>query len=143
MHYFPCSGGPSAVSMKSSLGHITLNLCFCIRLGSARHVVHSVAFGPRNVSALFFLLGWAWCSFRKKPARTHYAELVFLHLVGSAGHIAHSGAFGCETLMHYFSCLGGKGLVSLKNVLGCVTLSFCFCIRWDLRVTLCIMVYET
>jgi hypothetical protein len=28
MHYFSCSGGPSAVSGKSTLGHVTSNLCF-------------------------------------------------------------------------------------------------------------------
>jgi hypothetical protein len=29
-HYFSCSGGPGGVSIKSVLGHIMLNLCFCI-----------------------------------------------------------------------------------------------------------------
>jgi hypothetical protein len=27
-HYFSCSGGPSAVFIKSALGHVTPNLCF-------------------------------------------------------------------------------------------------------------------
>jgi hypothetical protein len=27
---FSCSDGPGAVSTKSVLGHVTLNLCFCI-----------------------------------------------------------------------------------------------------------------
>jgi hypothetical protein len=31
MHYFSFSGGPDADTIKSALGHITLNLCFCIR----------------------------------------------------------------------------------------------------------------
>jgi hypothetical protein len=30
-HYFSCSGGPGAVSIKSVLRHVTPNLCFCIR----------------------------------------------------------------------------------------------------------------
>jgi hypothetical protein len=30
-HYFSCSGGPSAVSIKSVTGHVMPNLCFCIR----------------------------------------------------------------------------------------------------------------
>jgi hypothetical protein len=28
--------------------------------------------------------------FHKKHVRTHYAELLFLHLLGSAGHVKHS-----------------------------------------------------
>jgi hypothetical protein len=31
MHYFSCSVWPGAVSIKSVSGHVTLNLCFCIR----------------------------------------------------------------------------------------------------------------
>jgi hypothetical protein len=31
--------------IKSALGRVTLKLCFCIRGGSAGHVVHSVTFG--------------------------------------------------------------------------------------------------
>jgi hypothetical protein len=31
MHYFLCLGGPNAVSIKSALGHLLSNLCFCIR----------------------------------------------------------------------------------------------------------------
>jgi hypothetical protein len=29
-HYFSCSGGSEAVSLKGVLGHVTPNLCFCI-----------------------------------------------------------------------------------------------------------------
>jgi hypothetical protein len=31
VHYFSCSGGTSAVSIKSTSGHVMSNLCFCIR----------------------------------------------------------------------------------------------------------------
>jgi hypothetical protein len=31
MYYFLCSGGPVVDPIKSVLGHITMNLCFCIR----------------------------------------------------------------------------------------------------------------
>jgi hypothetical protein len=30
-HYFSCSGGTDLDSTKSVLGHVTPNLCFCIR----------------------------------------------------------------------------------------------------------------
>jgi hypothetical protein len=30
-HYFSYSGGTSAQSTKNASGHVTLNLCFCIR----------------------------------------------------------------------------------------------------------------
>jgi hypothetical protein len=30
-HYFLCSGWTGAVSIKSASGHVTLNLCFCIK----------------------------------------------------------------------------------------------------------------
>jgi hypothetical protein len=42
---------------------------------------------------------------------------------------------------HYISCLGGPGVVRVKNALGHITSNMCFCIRWDLRVTWCIPVY--
>jgi hypothetical protein len=48
----------------------------------------------RNTEVLFFMLGWAWCSFHKKRARTRYAELIFLHVVGSVSHVVVSGVCG-------------------------------------------------
>jgi hypothetical protein len=60
-------------------------------VGFAGHVVHSGAFGPRNVNVLFFMLGRSWYRFHKKHAGTRYAKLLFLHLLGSVGHVEHSG----------------------------------------------------
>jgi hypothetical protein len=41
---------------------------------------------------------------------------------------------------HYFSCSGGPGVVSIKRAPGHITLNLFFCIRWDLWVSLCILV---
>jgi hypothetical protein len=66
---------------------------------------------------------------------TRYVELVFLHQVACAGRVVYFGASGREMSMHYFSSLGGPGEVSIKSASVHVTLSLCFCILWDLRVT--------
>jgi hypothetical protein len=47
--------------------------------------VHSGALGPRNVGALFFMLGWDWNILHKKRVGTRYAELVFLQLKEGGG----------------------------------------------------------
>jgi hypothetical protein len=61
-------------------------------VGFARNVVHSGAFGARNVDALCFILRWDRDEFHKKHVGRCYAELVFLHTVGLAGHVVYSGA---------------------------------------------------
>jgi hypothetical protein len=95
-------------------------------VGSAYHVVHSSAFRPRNVDALFFLLGWAQYGSDKKRTGKRGSEPVFLHPVGSAGNVVHYGAFRREMLMHYFSLSGGPGVVSIKSAMGHVTSNLCF-----------------
>jgi hypothetical protein len=61
-------------------------------------VLHSGASGARNINALFFMLGWAWCSFRKMRVRACYAKLVFLHAMRSASHIVHSDVSGAQNI---------------------------------------------
>jgi hypothetical protein len=92
------------VSIKSSLGHVTLNLCLCIQW-DLRVTVYSSAFRALTVDELFCMVGWAGCGFHKKHARTRYAKLVFLHPVGYAGHIVHSCASGARNVDALFLML--------------------------------------
>jgi hypothetical protein len=68
--------GPVRIRQKS-IGTGNAGLVFYHPLGSAGHVVHSVASGARNIDVLFFIIGRAWCGFYKKHTGTRYSELVF------------------------------------------------------------------
>ncbi len=79
-HYFSCSAGPGAVSIKSVLRHYS-KLVFLRLVRSTDYVLHSGASEARNVDALYFMLRWDWYGFHKKHTRIRYAELVSLHAV--------------------------------------------------------------
>jgi hypothetical protein len=106
MHYFSCSGRPSAVPIKPAMGNVMLNLCFCIRCDM--WVTWRIPLCPgRETSPQYFsCLGGP--DFHKKYVGSHYTDLVFLHLMGYAGHIMHSGGSGCKTSMHYFHAWVGQ-----------------------------------
>jgi hypothetical protein len=57
IHYFSWSCGTDTYSRKCASGHVTPNLCFCIRWDPAGHMVHCGASRTRNVDAQLFLLG--------------------------------------------------------------------------------------
>jgi hypothetical protein len=114
---------------KKHTGTRYAELVFLHLVGSVGHVLDSDASATQNVIALFVKLGWDRFGFDKKCTGIRYAELVFLHPVASVGGVVHSDASRACILLHYFSCSGGPGVVSIKNPLGHVALILCFCIR--------------
>jgi hypothetical protein len=73
------------------------------------------------------MLGWAWCGFHKKHARTHNAKLVFFIQWDLWVSYCVLVCLGRETSsMHYFSCLSGTGTDSTESGLGHVTLNLYF-----------------
>jgi hypothetical protein len=62
-----------------------------------------VPMGCKNVSTLFFMLGWDLYGYNKMCARTCCTEVAFLHPVGSCIPLL----LGYQSSTHYFSCPGG------------------------------------
>jgi hypothetical protein len=112
----------------------------------AGNVVHSGKSDVQNIDTLIFVILWYRSRFQKKCAGTRYAELVFLHLVGSAGQEVHSVASDVRHVVALFFLLGWDRYRFQKNASRHITPHMCFCIRWDQRVMLCLVVllrYET
>jgi hypothetical protein len=91
----------------------------------------------KNVGILFFMVAWARCGVHKRHARTHYAELEFLHLEGAVGHVVHAVHPGRLMTTHDFSSSDGTGRDSMKSIAGNIMLNLCFCIHCYLRVMYC------
>jgi hypothetical protein len=109
-------------------------LVFLHMVGSMGHGVHSGASRARNIDSLFFILKWDWYGFHKKASGHVTLNLCFctqsdlqvtLFILVRPKH---------KISTHYFSCLGGPGVVSIKSVLRHIMPNLCFFILWDLRV---------
>jgi hypothetical protein len=104
-HYFSCLGGTGTNRQKQTVTRYAEQV-FLHPVGFACHIVHCGVSGPRNIDALFFMLGLAKYEFLKKRVGTRYVEVVFLHVVGYAGHVLHSGASEPRNVNVLFFVLG-------------------------------------
>jgi hypothetical protein len=117
-------------------------LVFLHPKGSAGHIVHSGSSGARIVDGLFFMLRWAWYGLYKQCTGTLRRTYIF----ASSGICGSGSAFWCVWAVkhrHIIFNLSGTCIDSTKSALRHLTPSFCFCIRWNLRVTYCIPVHPS
>jgi hypothetical protein len=93
-------------------------------VGSAGHVVFSSAYGTRSIDKLVIMLSWDRYGFDKNRVGT--------------SHVVHSGASRAQNVDPLFFMLGWDQYGLIKSASRHVTPKFCFFIRWDMRVKLCI-----
>jgi hypothetical protein len=108
-----------------------IRLVFFHLVGSAGHILHSTAYGARNVDALFFMIGYAQCGFYKKHAGKRYANFCFSIRWDLQVLYCTPVCLGWETSTQYFTCSGGPGAVSIKSAPRNVMSILCFYIRLD------------
>jgi hypothetical protein len=129
MHYFLCLGGPGAVSVKSTSGHIMPKFGFhipsdqqvtywiSVRLGckmSTHYFSCSSGTGTGSTKSLLGHVTPNLCFCIRWDQRVTWCILVRSRR---------------ETSTYYFSCSGEPDAVSIKSVPGHGTLNLCFCIR--------------
>jgi hypothetical protein len=105
-HYFSYSDGTSTDCTKSAPGHITSNLCFCIRCDMRITWCIPVHPGCETSTHYFSCSLWDRCGIHKKRIGTRYTEQLFLYLVGSATYTVHSDASGVGNIDALFFMLG-------------------------------------
>jgi hypothetical protein len=113
---------------KCAMGHVKMNLSFCIRWDMLGHVVHCVLSAARNINTLLLMLVWDECGFQKKCAETHHAKLVFCIRWDLWVSLYIALRPTRNTSMHYFSFSFGTGSDFTKSVTGHVTLNLHFCV---------------
>jgi hypothetical protein len=105
-HYFSWSCGTGAVSIKSTVGHVTWNLCFA---SSGIYESHSsfLCIRVRNIDAPFFMLGWDRYILHKK---------MHLHILRRTSIFASVGISGSRSA---FRCIRARNVDTLFFMLKC------------------------